>query len=110
LNGPSTLVSPANTLVPGQQSQRTKSGDGVGGSVLLPFTKYVDFQASAMYGSGIGRYGAAQLSDVVVAPDGSLSPIKAVHALTGVVVHPWALMPEWKRRSPIIGASSPRAP
>jgi hypothetical protein len=30
----STVV--ANTLVPGAQSQRTKSGDGVGGSVLLP--------------------------------------------------------------------------
>ena len=81
----------ANTLVPGQQSQRTTSGEGVGGSVLLPvWDKYVDFQASAMYGKGIGRYGASQLSDVVVAPDGSLSPIKAVHALGGIVVHPWA--------------------
>jgi hypothetical protein len=85
----STVV--ANTLVPGAQSQRTKSGDGVGGSVLLPIIpKYVDIQASTMYGSGIGRYGASQLSDVVVAPDGSLSPIKAVHALGGVLVHPWA--------------------
>jgi hypothetical protein len=81
----------ANTLVPGQQSQRTKSGDGVGGSVLLPIIpKYVDIQASTMYGRGIGRYGSAQLPDVVVAPDGSLSPIKAVHALGGIVVHPWA--------------------
>jgi hypothetical protein len=80
----------ANTLVPGQQSQRTKSGDGIGGSVQLPFTKYVDVVASTMYGSGIGRYGSAQLSDVVVAPDGSLSPIKALHALGGVIVHPWA--------------------
>ncbi len=80
----------ANTLVPGTQSQRTKSGDGVGGSVLLPFTKYVDVQASAMYGSGIGRYGASVLPDVVVAPDGSLSPIKALHAMGGVVLHPWA--------------------
>ena len=32
----------------------------------------------------------AQLSDVVVAPDGSLSPIKALHALGGLVLHPWA--------------------
>ncbi len=80
----------ADTLVPGQQSQRTKSGDGVGGSVLLPITKYVDVQASTLYGSGIGRYGASNLSDVVVAPDGSLSPIKAFHALGGVVLHPWA--------------------
>jgi hypothetical protein len=80
----------ANTLFPGQQSQRTTSGEGVGGSVLLPITKYVDVQFSTMYGKGIGRYGASQLSDVVVAPDGSLSPIKAVHAMGGVVVHPWA--------------------
>jgi hypothetical protein len=81
----------ALTLVPGQQSQRTKSGEGVGGSVLLPIIPtYVDIQASTLYGSGIGRYGAANLSDVVVAPDGSLSPIKALHALGGVVVHPWA--------------------
>jgi hypothetical protein len=80
----------ANTLFPGQQSQRTKSGEGVGGSVLLPITKYVDIQASTLYGSGIGRYGASNLSDVVVAPDGSLSPIKAFHALGGVVLHPWA--------------------
>jgi hypothetical protein len=80
----------ANTLVPGQQSQRTKSGDGIGGSVQLPFTKYVDVLASTMYGSGIGRYGASLLPDVVVAPDGSLSPIKALHALGGIVVHPWA--------------------
>jgi len=29
-----------------------------------------------MYGRGIGRYGAGQLSDVVVGPDGSLSPIR----------------------------------
>jgi hypothetical protein len=81
----------ANTLVPGAQSQRTKSGDGVGGSLLLPIIpKYVDIQASTMYGSGIGRYGASQLSDVVVAPDGSLSPIKAIHGLGGIIVHPWA--------------------
>jgi hypothetical protein len=64
----------ANTLVPGAQSQKTKSGDGVGGSMLLPIIpKFLDFQASTMYGRGIGRYGAGQLSDVVVAPDGSLS-------------------------------------
>jgi hypothetical protein len=73
----------AKTLVPGQQSQRTKRGEGVGGSVLLPITKYVDLTASTMYGRGISRYGAGQLSDVVIAPDGSLSPIKAVHALGG---------------------------
>ncbi len=85
----STVV--ANTLIPGTQSEKTKSGEGVGGSVLLPIIpKFVDIQASTLYGRGIGRYGASQLSDVVVGPDGSLSPIKALHALGGIVVHPWA--------------------
>jgi hypothetical protein len=79
------------TSVVGSQHDRIKSGEGVGGSVLLPiWPKFIDIQASALYGRGIGRYGASQLSDVVVGPDGTLSPIKAVHFLGGVVLHPWA--------------------
>jgi hypothetical protein len=81
----------ANTLLPGTQSDKLTSGQGVGGSVLLPVVpKFVDIQASTLYGRGIGRYGASQLSDVVVGPDGSLQPIKALHLLGGIVVHPWA--------------------
>ena len=65
-------------------------GDGVGGSVLLPVVpKFLDVQGSVLYGKGIGRYGASQLSDVVVASDGTLSPITALHALVGAVAHPW---------------------
>jgi hypothetical protein len=41
-----------------------------------------------MYGRGIGRYGSGQLPDVTIAPDGSLAPITALHALVGLVVHP----------------------
>jgi hypothetical protein len=79
------------SLLPGGQGQKTKSGEGVGGSVLLPIIpKFLDIQASTMYGRGIGRYGSSQLSDAVIGPDGALSPIKAVHALAGVVAHPWA--------------------
>jgi hypothetical protein len=75
----------------GTQSDKIKTGEGVGGSVLLPiWPKFIDLQASALYGRGIGRYGASQLSDVVIAPDGSLTPIKAVHFLGGIVAHPWA--------------------
>jgi hypothetical protein len=47
-------------------------------------------QASALYGKGIGRYGAQQLSDVVVASDGTLSPLTALHVMVGAVAHPWA--------------------
>jgi hypothetical protein len=81
---------PANSFA-GQQHDRVKMGDGVGGSVLLPiWAKFIDVQASAMYGRGIGRYGASQLSDVVVGPDGTLEPITAAHFLAGVILHPWA--------------------
>ena len=77
--------------VSGSQHQHITTGEGIGGSVLLPiWAKYIDFQASALYGRGIGRYGASTLSDVVVGPDGSLVPITALHLLTGLVVHPWA--------------------
>src|SRR5262249_56308925 len=63
----STLVTPTNnTLVPGQQSQRTTSGDGVGGSVLLPIIpKYLDIQAPTMYGKAIGPYGPSPLPPVL---------------------------------------------
>jgi hypothetical protein len=66
-------------------------GGGIGGSVLLPvIPNFLDLQGSVLYGKGIGRYGASQLSDVVVGSDGSLSPITALQAMVGAVAHPWA--------------------
>jgi hypothetical protein len=81
-------TSPANV---GTASSHVTVGQGVGGSVLLPIIpKFLDVQGSILYGKGIGRYGASQLADVVVASDGSLSPITALHAMVGAVAHPWA--------------------
>jgi hypothetical protein len=75
----------------GTAGSKITVGEGVGGSVLLPIIpKFLDVQASALYGKGIGRYGANQLSDVVVTTDGTLSPITALHVLAGAVAHPWA--------------------
>jgi hypothetical protein len=69
--------------------RKTSYGTGVGGSVLLPVVpKYLDLQASFMYGRGIGRYGSGQLPDVTIASDGALAPITALHSLVGLVVHP----------------------
>jgi len=80
-------LTPANV---GPASSHVTVGEGVGGSVLLPVVPtYLDLQGSVLYGKGIGRYGANQLSDVVVASDGTLSPITALHALVGAVAHPW---------------------
>ena len=85
------LLAGAGSSFPGSAHQKTTLGDGVGGSVLLPvISKYLDVTASAMYGRGIGRYGASQLSDVYVGTDGSLQTITAFHGLVGAILHPWA--------------------
>jgi hypothetical protein len=82
---------PINTTPGGSASSKITVGEGVGGSVLLPvIPKFLDVQASALYGKGIGRYGTNQLSDVVVGSDGTLSPITALHVMAGAVAHPWA--------------------
>jgi hypothetical protein len=81
---------PLTTANVGAQSSKVTVGEGVGGSVLLPIVpKFLDVTASALYGKGIGRYGADQLADVVVASDGTLSPITALHVMLGAVAHPW---------------------
>jgi hypothetical protein len=73
----------------GTTNAKTSFGGGVGGSVLLPLIpKYLDAQASVMYGRGIGRYGAGQLPDVTIAPDGSLAPLTVLHTMVGLVGHP----------------------
>jgi hypothetical protein len=72
----------------GTASSKVTVGDGIGGSVLLPVVpKFLDVQGSVLYGKGIGRYGASQLSDVVIQSDGTFSPITALHALVGAVAH-----------------------
>jgi len=83
-------VSAPTSCTVGTTRSRTSFGTAVGGSVLLPVVpKYLDFQASALYGRGIGRYGTSLVADVTIAPDGSLAPITALQALVGVVAHPW---------------------
>ncbi len=88
---PASGVCPFTAANVGSTSSQITVGEGIGGSVLLPVVpKFLDVQGSVLYGKGIGRYGASQLSDVVVSSDGSLSPITALHALVGAVAHPWA--------------------
>ncbi|HMA73705.1 MAG TPA: FlxA-like family protein [Xanthobacteraceae bacterium] len=84
-------VCPINTANTGSASSKTTFGAGIGGSILLPLIpSYLDLTAEALYGRGIGRYGAGQLSDVFVGPDGSLTPVTGFTAMGGLVGHPWA--------------------
>ncbi|MHB1207211.1 MAG: hypothetical protein ACYCZX_16705 [Rhodospirillaceae bacterium] len=67
----------------------TTNGLGVGGSMLLPVVpKMLDFQASALVGKGMGRYGSGQLPDVTTDNTGHLVTLPYVSALIGLVAHP----------------------
>jgi len=78
------------TLVAGSRDNNTTVGWGAGAATLLPVVpKFLDFQGSFLAGQGIGRYGSAGLSDVVVNPiTGKLDALSEVEALAGLVAHP----------------------
>ncbi|HTS53284.1 MAG TPA: SHOCT domain-containing protein, partial [Burkholderiales bacterium] len=70
-------------------SNSTSLGGGIGGSMILPLAgKKLDFQASFLWGEGIGRYGSAQLPDVTIKPNGQLQPVPGLDWLLGLVAHP----------------------
>jgi hypothetical protein len=67
----------------------SRTGGGAGASARVPlFAKKVDFSAKLTAGSGIGRYGSAQLADSTARPDGTLALIKSAQWLSGLEFHP----------------------
>jgi hypothetical protein len=67
----------------------SSTGGGVGFSAAAPlFSKHLDLGIKGVYGDAIGRYGAAQLSDVTARPDGTLAGIHDAQYLAKVEVHP----------------------
>ena len=75
-----------------QNHNNTSTGEGVGGSILIPvIPKVFDIQFSGLTGRGIGRYGSGQLPDVTYNADGSLAPIGETMLLAGGV---WHMFPE----------------
>ena len=74
-------------VIPGTANTNTNGG-GVGGSITWQaIPKVLDLQASALTGSGIGRYGSGSLPDVTFRPDGSLAPIQETTFLVGATWH-----------------------
>ncbi|MGP0060735.1 MAG: hypothetical protein ACLPID_15755 [Beijerinckiaceae bacterium] len=81
-----------DTTAGNTQVNRNTTGWGLGGGLtaqIMPH--FLDLQGSVLYGRGIGRYGSGQLSDVALAPDGSLNGLPELMFLGGATVHatPW---------------------
>jgi archaellum component FlaC len=66
----------------------SRTGGGAGASALVPFGKKLDAGVKFTAGSGIGRYGSAQLPDATARPDGTLALLKSAHWLGRVEFHP----------------------
>jgi hypothetical protein len=67
----------------------SKTGGGFGASAAVPlFHKKLDASLKGMYGTGIGRFGSAQLADVTARPDGTLATIHNAQWLGRLELHP----------------------
>jgi hypothetical protein len=68
-------------------------GGGVGGTITwAAIPKVIDLQATALTGSGIGRYGSGQLPDVTFRPDGTLAPAQETTFMGGITWHTTPLL------------------
>jgi len=66
----------------------SRTGGGGGASAKVPlFAKKLDASLKFVAGSGIGRYGSAQLPDVTARPDGTLALIKSAQWLGQLEFH-----------------------
>ncbi len=76
------------SYVGGGHGETTVAG-GVGAGAILPLIPgKLALQGSVMAGYGIGRYGAGQLPDATLKPNGAPWPIPEVQALAGVIANP----------------------
>src|SRR6266851_811973 len=65
-----------------------RTGGGAGASAKVPlFAKKLDASAKFVAGSGIGRYGSAQLPDSTARPDGTLALVKSAQWLGQLEFH-----------------------
>lgn len=67
----------------------SKTGGGFGVSAAVPlFHKKLDASLKGVYGTGIGRFGSAQLADLTARPDGTLATIHNAQWLGKLELHP----------------------
>ncbi len=67
----------------------TTTGQGIGAGMIIPvIPRMLEFQLNGLIGQGIGRYGSAQLPDVVFKPNGALAALPEYQVMGGFVGHP----------------------
>jgi hypothetical protein len=67
----------------------TTEGGGIGAAAILPVVaKKADFIFEGLAGRGIGRYAASNSPDVTLNPTGHIIPLKTLHAMGGLELHP----------------------
>ena len=59
----------------------------MGGNARVTIAKHVDFGLHALYGNGVGRYGASSLPDATVNPNGTLAPLRSYQGLATLEWH-----------------------
>lgn len=73
--------------IPG--GNNTKVGGGLGFGAILPVVKSkVDVIAQGLIGNGVARYTDSSNVDVIIRPDGTVSPVRSYSGLAGVETHP----------------------
>jgi hypothetical protein len=66
----------------------TSNAGGVFGSARVSPDSFLTLAVQAMAGTGVGRYGSAQLADATLRPDETLEPVRNYHGLLSVETHP----------------------
>ncbi len=86
---PDAGLTPASAA--GAYNSATWTGGGGANARWSMFNKHVDLGLHGLGGRGLGRYGTAALSDVTVAPNGHLVPIRSYQGLLTLEYH----SPKW---------------
>lgn len=72
----------------GDKTNIHNSGYGFGGGgIIEAWPKFIDIQANAMAGKGLGSYGAASLPDFTLGFNGGPAPLDEVIYMVGATVH-----------------------
>ena len=74
-------------MISEQQNNEAFGFSGGGGAILPIWGDKLQLQGNVLYGQGIGRYDAAQLSDVTFNPNGNVDPLTGYSIMGGMTSH-----------------------